>query len=179
MTRKRNKLGILTCSALLVIGVLLIAGCAGSQAPTENSTTKHYGVKGIAFDYPATWVIQSSSSRFSITVITDPQAERTNVFFDKRTMPSGSTLEQIHDGLVSEGVPTEIISDSTLTVAGLPAFETVFKSEQGIPSREYETMLLSLEKDGWVYTITCSAPAELFDAARPTFDMIINSFQIT
>lgn len=178
MTGKRNRLGILTFSALFLTGVLLIAGCVGPKEPTGTSTTKHFGLKGISVDYPATWVIQTASSRYAITTFTDPNAERTNVFFEKRTMPAGYTLKRINDELVLEMTPTEIISGTSVTVAGLPAFETVLKTQQGLPVRDYQAIFVCLEKDGWVYTIYGSAPVEFFDEAQPSFEMIISSFQI-
>jgi hypothetical protein len=179
MAGKRNRLGILAILAVVVAAVFVFAGCVGPRQSQSTSGNNHYGAKGIAFDYPKSWVPSSSSSRYALTTITDPNAERTSIFFERRVMPAGSTLESEDNEVVSEWSPTDILSEENLTVAGLPAIKTELLSMQGIPVREYKTGLVLFEKDGQLYSIALSTPSEVYDAALPAFDMVLTTFTIT
>jgi len=179
MVGKRNRLGILAILAVVVAAVFVIAGCVGPQQPQGNSENNHYGAKGIAFDYPKSWVPSSSSSRYALTTITDPNAERTSIFFERRVMAAGATLESLNDDVVSEWAPTQILSEQSVTVAGLPAIETTLLSMQGIPVREYKTGLVLFENNGQLYSIVLSTPSEVYDAALLAFNMVLTSFTIT
>lgn len=179
MVGKRNRLGVLAILAVIVAAVFVITGCVGPRQPQNASGNNHYGAKGIAFDYPKSWVPSGSSSRYALTTITDPNAERTSIFFERRVMAAGSTLESLHDDVVSEWAPTQVLSEEAITVAGLPAIETELLSMQGIPVREYKTGLVLFEKSGQLYSIVLSTPSEVYDAALPAFDMVLSTFTIT
>ncbi len=176
MAGRRKGLGVLLVLTGLLTTALIVGGCTGPRQPQNDSTNNHYGAKGISFDYPKSWVISSSSSRYALVTITDPNAERTSIFVERRVMPAGYTLETIDDELVSEWAPTAIVSEESTTVAGLPAIKTRFNSMQGIPVRDYTTGLVCFEKAGQVYSIILSTPSEVYDAALPAFDMVLTTF---
>ena len=179
MLGKRKRLGILAILAVVVAAVFVMTGCVGPRQPENTSGNNHYGAKGISFDYPKSWVPSSSSSRYALTTITDPKAERTSIFCERRVMAAGSTLQSLNTDVVSEWAPTQILSEENITVAGLPAIETEMLSMQGIPVREYKTGLVVFEKTGQLYTIALSTPSEVYDAAVPAFDMVLTTFTIT
>ncbi len=179
MLGKRNRLGVLAILAVIVAALFVFAGCVGPRQPENTSGNNHYGAKGISFDYPKSWVPSGSSSRYALTTITDPNAERTSIFFERRVIPATSTLQSLNGEVVSEWAPTQILTEQNITVAGLPAMETTMLSMQGIPVREYKTGLVVLEKTGQLYTIALSTPSEVYDAALPAFDMVLTTFTIT
>ena len=87
-------------------------------------------------------------------------------------MPSGYTLKRFNDELVIGMTPTQVISGTFPTVAGVSACETVFKT------KDFQARFVCLEKNGELYNILCTAPPEVFDKTQTSFDMIINSFKV-
>jgi hypothetical protein len=138
---------------------------------TETSTIKHYTGDTISFDYPGNWVTTSPSSQYAIVTFIDPQAQTISVTVEKRAIPSGYTLKIFNDELAMGMNPTQIISGSFPTVAGVSACDSVFKIN------DTQFRMVNLEKDGNMYTILCNAPAATFDNAQISFNMVINSFQ--
>ena len=167
---KGEGLSALVCLGVLILGVTLIAGCAGGAKETENPTTKHYTGDTISFDYPGNWVTTSPSSQYAIVTFIDPQAETVSVTVEKRAIPSGYTLKIFNDELGFGMKPTQMITGSFPTVAGVSACDSVFKIDDS------QFRMVNLEKDGNMYTILCNAPAATFDNAQTSFNMIINSF---
>ena len=138
---------------------------------TETPTTKHYTGDTISFDYSGNWVTTSPSSQYAIVTFIDPQAKTVSVTVEKRATPSGYTLEIFNYELVMGMKPTQMISGGFMTVAGVSACDSVFKTNDS----QFRTV--NLEKDGNMYTILCNAPEATFDNARTSFNMVINSFK--
>jgi len=138
---------------------------------TEPPTTKHYTGDKISFDYPGNWVTTSPSSQYAIVTFIDPQAKTVSVTVEKRAIPSGYTLKRFNDELGIGMNPTQTISGSFPTVAGVSACDSVFKINDS------QFRMVNLEKDGNMYTILCNAPAATFDNAQTSFNMVINSFK--
>jgi hypothetical protein len=172
MTMKNNviKLGMLGFLSVLIIGALLIAGCGGTKEQGTSSATKHYAENGISFDYPNTWGTGSSSNSNAIAALISPTGEFVVVL--KETMPSGYTLKIFNDETVMSMNPTQMMSGSFPTVAGVSACDSVFKTNDS----QMRTVIL--EKNGSVYVIICSAPVATFDNAQTSFNMAINSLEV-
>ena len=168
---KGKGLSALVYLGVLILGVTLIAGCAGGAKETENPTTKHYTGDTISFDYPGNWVTTSPSSQYAIVTFIDPQAKTVSVTVEKRAIPSGYTLKIFNVELGFGMKPTQMISGSFPTVAGVSACDSVFKINDS------QFRMVNLEKDGNMYTILCNAPAATFDNAQTSFNMVINSFK--
>lgn len=173
MTMKNNviKLGMLTFLSVLIIGALLIAGCGGTKEQGTSSETKHYAENGISFDYPNTWGAGNSSDPNAIAALVSPS---TGVFVVvlKETMPSGYTLKMFNDETVMSMNPTQMISGTFPTVAGVSACDSVFKTNDS----QMRTVIL--EKNDNIYVIICSAPVAEFDNTQTSFNMVINSFNV-
>jgi predicted Zn-dependent protease len=172
MTMKNNviKLGMLVFLSVLTIGALL-AGCGGSGEQGASPATKHYAKNGISFDYPNTWGPGNSSDPNAIAALVSPTTEVFVVVL-KETMPSGYTLKIFNDETVMSMNPTQMISGTFPTVAGVPACESVFKTNDS----QMRTVIL--EKNDNIYVIICSAPVATFDNAQTSFNMVINSFEV-
>ena len=173
MTIKNNaiKLGMIVFLSVLIIGALLIVGCGGVKEQETSSATKHYAENGISFDYPETWGPGNSSDPNAIAALISPVGGFFIVVL-KETMPSGYTLKTFNDETVMSMNPTQMISGSFPTVAGVSACDSVFKTNDS------QMRIVILEKNGNVYVIICSAPAAAFDNAQTSFNMVINSFSV-
>ncbi len=166
---KVKRLRALACLGVLILGATLIIGCGGGGA--ETPTTKHFAENGISFDYPKTWGSGNSSNPNAIAALVSPSAGVFVVVL-KETLPSGYTLEQFNDQTVNSFNPTQTISETLPTVAGVPAYDSVFKTDDS------QMRIVILEKNGNIYVIICSAPVATFDDAQTSFNMAINSFQV-
>jgi len=164
------KLGMIVFLSVLIIGTLLIVGCRGTQEQGASSVTKHYAENGISFDYPNTWGPGNSSNQNAIAALVSPTGEFLVVL--KETMPSGYTLKIFNDETVMSMNPTQMISGTFPTVAGVSACESVFKTNDA------QVRTVIMEKDGNIYVIICSAPVATFDNAQTSFNMVINSFKV-
>ena len=157
-------------SSLLVIIVFLIAGCAGSKGQAVSPATKEYTENGISFEYPGDWEAGSSTSPNTIAALVSPAGAYFVV--TREAVSSDFELKTSHDNLVTSMEPTQIISRDYLTVAGVSAYEIVFKT------KDAQYWVVSLEKDNVWYNLFCSAPPDLFEEARTEFSSIINSFKV-
>jgi len=161
---KVKRLRALACLGALILGATLIIGCAGGEV-------KHFAENGISFDYPKTWGPGNSSNPNAIAALVSPS---TGVFVVvlKETLPSGYTLKQFNDETVMSMNPTQMISGTFPTVAGVEACDSVFKTDDS------QMRIVILEKNGNIYVIICSAPVAAFDNAQTSFNTVINSFQV-
>jgi hypothetical protein len=139
---------------------------------TETSTITHYTGDIISFDYPGNWVTTNPGSQYAIVTFIDSQAQTISVTVEKRAIPSGYTLKIFNDELAMSMKPTQYISGSSPTLAGVSACDSVFKINDS------QFRMVNLEKDGNMYTILCNAPAATFDNAQTSFNMVINSFKV-
>ena len=174
------KLGMLAFLPVLIIGCFLIVGCGGSkeqiassstnQVTSSTSTAKHYAENGISFDYPNTWGTGNSNSPNAIAAL----VSQTGAFLvvTKEAMPSGYTLKIYNDQTVMNMNPTQMMSGTFPTVAGLSACESVFKTTDA------QVRTVILEKDNVAYVIICSSPVATFENAQTSFNMVINSFKV-
>jgi hypothetical protein len=169
------KLGMLVFLSTLILVSLFVAGCGGTETQgvsttTTTATTKQYAANGISFDYPNTWGPGNSSNPNAIAALVSPTGPFLVVL--KEALPSGYTLKTFNDQTVMGMNPMQMISGQYPTVAGVPACESVFKTNDA----QVRTDIL--EKDGNAYVIICSAPMAIFDNAQTSFNMVINSFKL-
>jgi len=164
------KPGMLIFLSVLIIGALLIVGCGGTNEQGTSPVTKHYAENGISFDYPNTWGPGNSSNQNAIAALISPTGEFTVVL--KETLPPGYTLKIFNDETVMSMNPTQMISGTFPTVAGLSACESVFKTIDA------QVRTVIMQKDSDIYVIICSAPVTAFDNAQTSFNMVINSFKV-
>ena len=153
--------------SLLIIVVLPIAGCGGSEV---SPTIKEYTENGISFKYPSDWEAGSSSSPSAVAALVSP----TGAYFvvTKEVTPSGFELKNSHDNLVNSMEPTQIISKDYLAVSGVSAYEIIFKT------KDAQYWVVSLEKDNVWYNLYCSASPDIFEEAQTEFSSIIKSFKV-
>ncbi len=170
---KVKRLRALACLGVLILGATLIIGCAGGA--TQAPTTNHFAAGGVSFDYPSTWKTLTSDDPARIAYFSEIKTS-TVVQVIKENLPTGFTLETYHDNMAISMMVGEPISGNPLTVAGVPAYETVFNTKAG--NQDVRLRLVSLEKDGMAYDIAFAVAPASFDKVKGGFDTVINSFQI-
>lgn len=172
MTMKHNaiKVGMVALLSVLMVGTLLIVGCGGSQGQGPSPARSHYSGNGISFDYPETWGPGNSDNPNAVATFVSETGEFVVVL--KQTMPPGYTLKRFNDETVMSMEPTQVISGTFPTVAGVSACDTVFRAGDS----QMRTVIL--EKSGNVYVIICAAPVAAFDDAQTSFNMVIESFKV-
>jgi len=166
---KTRGLGASIYLAVMIIGMIVLTGCAGGGKETPSAN--HFEAGGVSFDYPGTWETVSPSSQYAIVTIADSQVKTIWIAVEKRAIPAGYTLKGFNDELVIGMKPAQVISGTFPTIAGVTACETVFKTDDS------QVKVVNLEKDGNMYTILCSAPATAFANAQTSFNKVINSFK--
>jgi len=173
-----KKYGLLILAILAV--VVFASGCTSSGQNTYNSN-------GISFNYPGSWKEISATNVDSVAGVGDPNSfdnstkmENTVVVIQKIEMPSGYTLNQVVDTIItqfaSQDPNFQKISENTITVNGATAYEVVYKmGSNGVQKQEKAVFL---EQNGNLYDISCSALPNDFDSQQANFDMVINSFKV-
>lgn len=162
--------------------VILASGCTTEEGnkTTTTTPTKTYAQGGISFDYPESWEVANATTANAIVAVADPQNKQTLVVIQKTALPSGQTLKETFDATYSQyeaQIPNyQKISDGTLTVDGVTAYERIHKVN--VDSTQKQERAVWLEKNGTIYVILCGALPEDFDKEKANFDIIINSFKV-
>lgn len=160
---------------LFTVSVISISGCL-SSAHFENSE--------ISFDYPSTWktgkIIDLPGAVVGVS-----ESSQVDVKVYKNKTPTGSSLKEVYDKSVAnkslnmETYCYRQISNKTIAVDGREAYESVFQI--GCNSTQTRQIIREvwLEKNGYIYTITCTViPPEDFQSKNHAFDLIISSFHV-
>jgi hypothetical protein len=164
--KANNKFCYLTF--VILIGTIFVSACSFFSGPAG-----HYRVGGVAFDYPTSWVVSTSNTSGLLANISDPKDTSIKVVITKLQIPSGTETQQAQDNLVTSMSPTQIISaTAACNLGGIPAYETYFVA------KDREIRLTSLQSGGYLYSVTSSAPPEIFIKNQTKFDIIVNSFQV-
>ena len=170
MKTKRSR--ALACLGVLILGIVLIMGCGGGVV---TPTTEHFAESGISFDYPGTWDKLPPVDPARLAYFSELETG-TVVQVITGALPSGYTLKDYHDTLVLQLMEGEPISEKSLTVSGVPASETVFNGKSD--NKDWRWRVVSLEKDGTIYSIVFATAPASFDEVNEGFDTVVNSFQV-
>jgi PsbP-like protein len=189
---------------ILVLILVSSSGCIDFNG--NQSNTKNFQNNEISFNYPSTWVSFSdfwpSNFGFSynlsedqnlntteITGVLDPKSNTplekytTSVKIEEKN--SSGNLKEDFDATYSSlskssrASGTSLfheISEGSLTVDGVTAYEKVYKIPHGEPY--YQIKDVWLDKNGKIYIISCRAFPNNFNQSQNDFNTIINSFQV-
>lgn len=171
----------------MVFGVIGISGCTDMLNQTNT-----YSNNNISFNYPSTWYEGASSTllKGQIVAIIDPNSTNTDkatsdntattyVIVTAKSMPSGSSLKNYYNQLVSQGqdyLNYKLVSNKEFTLDGKPAYEIIFTSDLENKQKS-TTREIIIERNGTIYTIECISADDISKNAQ-NFDMIINSFKV-
>jgi len=173
--------------ASLLVSLTLACSLLGGGA-----TPKHFENDEISFDYPggwrtfsevwSTWEPQRDPSLDAEEIVgVVASGFSRSVRIERRELPSGSSLKDVYEQTyqntwISEYATSHAISEGTITVDGVTAYEKVYQRPHGEPW--YQMREVWLEKGGRVYILSCWAKPGQFDEAQEEFNLIIESFHV-
>ncbi|MDP3623731.1 MAG: PsbP-related protein [Methanobacteriaceae archaeon] len=175
--------------------VVAVAGCvdSGTNDTTINTTvpdmpSKTYAKNGISFEYPVGWT-KAASSNIPGTIVGygDPESVSKDLTYNtiaivsKQALPSGSTVKESFDATyeqyVNNGTGYNLISERTLNINGVTAYEKVYNiTVSGVKKEERATWF---DANGTIYMVLCNALPKDFDSQQTNFDLITFSFKVT
>lgn len=151
-----------------------ICGCVGVQ---------HYEDMEISFDYPSNWTAGKVMDLPVIVVISE--SSQVNVKIAKKRLPPNLTSEEyVASSIKNNSKSLEIycyqeVSNRTLEVDGKLAWENIYQIGCNNTQTRQKIRNVWLEKNGYIYTITCTViPPEDFEEKNKYFNIIIDSFKI-
>lgn len=173
---------------ILISAIVLASGCTNSGNQTSENVqnkTKVYSGDEITFEYPAGWETIASQARDSAVAVGDPNSAdsndnvRVNVVVQKTIKPQNVTFKDYYNATYTQFTSQNLgyipISDGTVVVNGITAFENVYKINSGSQKQERAVWIM---KNNKIYIILCSAPVSEFSSQQANFDSIINSFKV-
>jgi hypothetical protein len=154
----------------------------------RGQTVKHFENDKVSFDYPSDWGTLSEiwpghDEALNADEVAGVGLPRSSVSVRvySRELPTGSDLKSVYDQTyentwISQYVKSYTISERTITVDGVTAYERVYKRPHGEPW--YQIMDVWLEKEGRIYVLSCWATPDSFYEAEDEFNLIISSFHV-
>ena len=174
--------------------VILLSYICLEFCPFGNNiqTMKHFENDKLSFDYPRDWGTLSeiwpehepghdeALNADEVAGVALPRSSM-SVRVYSRKLPPGSSLKSVYEETyentwISQYVKSHTISEGTITVDGVTAYERVYKRPHGEPW--YQIRDVWLEKGGRIYILSCWATPDSFDEAQHEFNLIINSFHV-
>ena len=173
---------------ILISAVVLASGCTNSGNQTSGNVqnkTKVYSGEEITFEYPGGWQTIASQARDSAVAVGDPNSAdgngnaQVNVVVQKTIKPQNATFKDYYNATYAQFASQNLgfipISDGTVVVNGITAFENIYKINSGSQKQERAVWIL---KNDRIYIILCSAPVSEFSSQQANFDSIVNSFKV-
>jgi hypothetical protein len=167
--------------------ILLVVGTAGCTFQDFNffdsNATKNYTGYGVTFNYPGNWMVISENATGIRTISVSKKANST-------FSPTQVTIQPMSDQGMSEEAVISLyrnmqtpgwtkISNNTLTIDGVTAYESVYRVNDTQNFGELMRMhQIVFVKNNTVYVILLQAPDREFDSEKPVFDMVLNSFKV-
>ncbi len=157
----------------------------------------HFDNGELAFDYSRGWLTfaeywpSAFKSAYTPNTDRDLDAEEVagvlepgfaaSVRIEVRPLPPEKTLREVYRQTYASGpirvyATQNAISERTLIVDGVTAFERIYRKPHGEPW--YQIRDVWLVKGSQVYIISCWAPPEKFAAHQADFDLVVNSFHV-
>lgn len=175
----------LLASFCICLGLFMLWG-------TNQPAIRHFENDDFSFDYPGGWRTFSeiwssyepgydeALDANELTGVALPGLSR-SVRIESREVPPGSSLKEVYEQTyqgtwIREYVKSNTVSEGTITVDGVKAYEKVYKRPHGEPW--YQMRDVWLEKGGRIYILSCWATPNSFDEAQEDFNLIIDSFHV-
>ncbi|MGZ7116039.1 MAG: PsbP-related protein [Methanobacterium sp.] len=171
---------------ILISALVLSSGCTngGNQTSgSSNNKTKTFSGDDITFKYPDSWQTIASQARDSVVAVGDPGTNdgsgntRVNVVIQKTVLPQGQNFFQYYNSTYAQFASQNLgfvpISDGTIVVNGLNAYEKVYNINSG---EKKQQRAIWIENNGRIYIILCSAPLSEYNNQQENFNTIVNSF---
>ena len=186
---------------ILIVVVLsagyIINNMAGTTVTNINMEGNTYSGDGVSFNVPPNWqvskIVDGSTINIDITKnnpIVDFLSNSTNYNPNNDTTKITIAVSPIPKGISNQNVIDMIqnpqnqgnyqkISNNTLTVDGVTAYETLFRVNDSSISREILTSEeINFNKNGNTYGLIFQAPENTFNQEKENFNITLNSFKV-
>jgi serine/threonine-protein kinase len=169
-------------SLLIIITSLLSLSLTGQQTTIAQTNSKFVTYDnpsfGVRIQYPSDWGrLDLSFLQDSADIDFYPLADTSlakNVKIQVINLPSRNmTLEEYTNSQINP-LEEKLLKSNTTTLAGIPGYEIVFTSVQGLKTMQVWTI-----KDDKAYIITYVAKEEDYEKDLQVAEKMIDSFEIT
>jgi serine/threonine-protein kinase len=169
-------------SLLIIITSLLSLSLTGQQTTIAQTNSKFViydnPTFGVRIQYPSDWGrLDLSFLQDSADIDFYPLADTSlakNVKIQVINLPSRNmTLEEYTNSQINP-LEEKLLKSNTTTLAGIPGYEIVFTSVQGLKTMQVWTI-----KDDKAYIITYVAKEEDYEKDLQVAEKMIDSFEIT
>ena len=169
-------------SLLIIITSLLSLSLTGQQTTIAQTNSKFVTYDnptfGVRIQYPSDWGrLDLSFLQDSADIDFYPLADTSlakNVKIQVKNLPfHNMTLEEYTNSQINP-LEEKLLESNTTTLAGIPGYEIVFTSVQGLKTMQVWTI-----KDDKAYIITYVAKEEDYENDLQVAEKMIDSFEIT
>jgi eukaryotic-like serine/threonine-protein kinase len=173
---------LLFCLSIIIITSLLSVSLTGQQTTVAQTNSKFVTYDnptfGVRIQYPSDWGrLDLSFMQGSADIDFYPLADTSlakNVKIQVDNLPSSNmTLEEYTNSQINP-FEEKLLESNTTTLAGIPGYEIVFTSLQGLKTMQVWTI-----KDDKAYIITYVAQEEDYEKELQVAQKMIDSFEIT
>ena len=172
---------LLFCLSIIIITSLLSVSLTGQQTTVAQTNSKFVTYDnptfGVRIQYPSDWGrLDLSFLQHSADIDFYPLADTSlakNVKIQVNNLPSRNmTLEEYTNSQINP-LEERLLESNTTTLAGIPGYEIVFTSLQGLKTMQVWTI-----KDDKAYIITYVAQEEDYEKDLQIAQKMIDSFEI-
>lgn len=173
---------LLLCLSIIIITSLLSVSLTGQQTTVAQTNSKFVTYDnptfGIRIQYPSDWGrLDLSFLQQSADIDFYPLADTSlakNVKIQVNNLPSRNmTLEEYTNSQINP-LEERLLESNTTTLAGIPGYEIVFTSLQGLKTMQVWTI-----KNDKAYIISYVAQEEDYEKELQVAQKMIDSFEIT
>ena len=173
---------LLFCLSIIIITSLLSVSLIGQQTTVAQTNSKFVTYDnptfGVRIQYPSDWGrLDLSFLQQSADIDFYPLADTSlakNVKIQVNNLPSRNmTLEEYTNSQINP-LEERLLESNTTTLAGIPGYEIVFTSLQGLKTMQVWTI-----KNDKAYIITYVAQEEDYEKELQVAQKMIDSFEIT
>jgi eukaryotic-like serine/threonine-protein kinase len=173
---------LLFCLSIIIITSLLSVSLTGQQTTVAQTNSKFVTYDnptfGVRIQYPSDWGrLDLSFLQQSADIDFYPLADTSlakNVKIQVNNLPSRNmTLEEYTNSQINP-LEERLLESNTTTLAGIPGYEIVFTSLQGLKTMQVWTI-----KNDKAYIITYVAQEEDYEKELQVAQKMIDSFEIT
>ena len=173
---------LLFCLSIIIITSLLAVSLTGQQTTVAQTNSKFVTYDnptfGVRIQYPSDWGrLDLSFLQQSADIDFYPLADTSlakNVKIQVNNLPSRNmTLEEYTNSQINP-LEERLLESNTTTLAGIPGYEIIFTSLQGLKTMQVWTI-----KNDKAYIITYVAQEEDYEKELQVAQKMIDSFEIT
>ena len=164
--------------------MFITSGVSADSNSNNDTTIETLSKGGLSITYPSTWGYSEATSNYSIMSISKLDSidalgvGQVNINFEKQPLTTdfNTFLNNTYKQMQYDS-SFKLVSSGQSVVAGKPAFEYIYTSNDNGLEREHKAVWF--EKGGQAYVMMYSAPVDQFESDLYVFDYIVSDIQIT